>query len=69
MVLWNDGNLNELLLEGRAIQCRLHTIGHSYKSDNEAQYFTKLMFSGKTAAALQLLSSTPGRGGACSLLI
>ena len=36
IVLWSDGNLNELLLEGRAIQCRLHTIGHSYKSDNIA---------------------------------
>ena len=32
----------------RAIQCRLHTIGHSYKSGNVAQSFVKLMFSGKT---------------------
>ena len=40
MMLWNDGNLNELLLEGRAIQGCLNTIGHSYKS---AQSFAKLI--------------------------
>ena len=61
LVLWNEENLKEFLLEGRAIQNHLHSIGDSYQSDNVTQSFVKLMFSKKTAAALQLLPSTSGK--------
>ena len=33
LLLWTDGNLNELLLEGRAIQSRLHTSGRTSTND------------------------------------
>ena len=60
MPSWTDG---KLLLEGRAIQSRLCTSGRASTNDFLSRSFAKLMFSCKTAAALQLLSSAPGRGG------
>ena len=50
--LWNDGNLNDLVLEGRAIQLRLGGKFHSYDSSTDsngrlAYFFAKLMFDGK----------------------
>ena len=33
LLLWTDGNLNELLLVGRAIQSRLHTSGRTSTND------------------------------------
>ena len=67
MLLWSDGNLNELILEGRAIQNRLKTSNRASSNNSLSQSFAKLMFSGKTAAAMQLLASEPGRGGVLRL--
>ena len=50
MLLWSDGNLNELILEGRAIQNRLKTSNRASSNNSLSQSFAKLMFSGKTAA-------------------
>ena len=50
--LWSGGNLNKLLLEGRAIQSCLRTCGSAATTDCLSLSFAKLMFSGKTAAAL-----------------
>ena len=66
VALWRDGNLNDLVLEGRTIQYRLKTSNH-HNSNSLSQTFAKLMFSGKTAAAMQLLSSAPGKGGVLHL--
>ncbi len=67
--LWKDGNLHELLREGRAIQYRLVSTCKLPSQNIEKQLtrtFTKLMFEGKTHAALQLLSDS-GKGGFLSL--
>ena len=67
MLLWSDGNLNELILEGRTIQNRLKTSNRASSNNSLSQSFAKLMFSGKTAAAMQLLASEPRRGGVLRL--
>ena len=58
--LWMDGNLNELVLEGRAIQQRLRDDCHcAHRSDPDgrlAYSFAKFMFDGKTKRALDMLS-------------
>ena len=59
---WKEGNLNDLLLEGRAIQGRLPKIVTSKSTENIARSFANLMFAGKCKAALDLLSNT-GDGG------
>jgi hypothetical protein len=52
----------ELLREGRAIQNRLPKIRSCHDEDQLACSFAKLMFEGKTHAALQLLADK-GKGG------
>ena len=64
--LWMDGNLNDLVLEGRAIQQRLSNKPQprSNCSDPDgrlAYSFAKLMFNGKTKHALDILSGQ-GKG-------
>ena len=57
LTLWRDGNLDELVCEGRVIQSRLR---HKSSVKNEIQItrcFTKLMFEGNTRVILQLLSA------------
>ena len=62
MALWLGGDLNELVKEGRVIQDRLtrqHARNKSQISEfnqNISKSFTKLMFEGKTGAAISLLS-------------
>ena len=60
--LWMDGNLNDLVLEGRAIQQRLsNKQPRSNCSDPDgrlAYSFAKLMFNGKTKHALRTGIST-----------
>jgi len=62
--LWSDGNLDELVLEGRTIQQRLRATKPSHECDSLpeghfAHSFAKLMFAGNTKAALTLLSDHP----------
>ena len=57
---WKDGDLNDLVLEGRTIKQRFTGQGHlrdqNSNSDRKAYSFAKLMFDGKTKPALDLLS-------------
>ena len=56
LVLWWDGNIEELLLEGRAIQQRLK---RKFKADDDsdelARSFSKFMRKGKVKSAIRLL--------------
>ena len=56
MKIWHDGDLNELTLEGRAIQHRLPQSKPNEKGKRLARSFAQLMFHGKTKAALRLLT-------------
>ena len=56
--LWEDGNLNDLALEGRTIQSRLPKFNSSTAKQNLSRSFASLMFAGKTKAALDLLSQS-----------
>lgn len=62
MRLWEDGSIPELLKEGRTIQKRLHRTRPPHQDNQLACSFSKLMFEGKTHAALQLLSDKGNRG-------
>ena len=53
---WRDGDLNELTIEGRTIQQRIPKPSTSMSNDHLTRTFAKLMFQGKTKAALQLLT-------------
>ena len=53
---WKEGNLNDLVLEGRAIQQRLPKTNSSKAKEKLARSFANLMFAGKCKAALDLLS-------------
>ena len=66
MTLWKNGDLLELLHEGRTIQSRLQPGRRTSKPDHSSHVFAKLMFEGKTKAALQLLAGK-GRGGILNL--
>jgi len=55
MSLWENGDLLELLHEGRTIQSRLQSGRGTSTTDHSPRVFAKLMFEGKTKAALQLL--------------
>ena len=56
MKIWHDGDLNELTLEGRAIQHRLPQSKPNENGKRLARSFAQLMFHGKTKAALRLLT-------------
>ena len=63
MGLWKQGQLSELVLEGRTIQIRLTKYdSHQGPQSDPSRAFAKLMFTGKTKQALDLLSNTT-RGG------
>ena len=59
---WFNGDLGELVREGRAIQQRLPKFGSTKTNNNLARSFANLMFRGKCKAALDLLSNV-GKGG------
>ena len=60
---WAEGDLNNLLLEGRTLQSRLPKPNSSKGGDaNLARTFSNLMFQGKTSAALQLLTQKGNSG-------
>ena len=54
--LWKDGDLDELVREGRVIQSRLKRKPSAKRETQVTRSFTKLMFEGNTRVALQLLS-------------
>ena len=58
MKLWEEGNINELVREGRAIQSRLPKHQSQLQQQQLARSFARLMFEGKVQAALQLLTIT-----------
>ena len=63
MKLWENGDFDELISEGKAIQQRLPPHKNSPGSNEHlARTFSNLMFEGKTKAALCLLSEH-GSGG------
>ena len=64
MPIWKEGDIRNLLVEGRSLQSRLPKFSPttSDNSNNLARTFSKLMFQGKTNAALRLLSQQ-GKGG------
>ena len=64
MLIWKNGDIRNLLEEGRALQSRLPKFGASSSDNlgNLARTFSKLMFQGKTRAAMQLLAKQ-GMGG------
>ena len=60
---WDDGDINNLLLEGRVLQARLPNLSPPRKNENNLERaFSNLMLKGKTSAALQLLAQK-GMGG------
>ena len=66
MKLWEEGNIEELVREGRAIQSRIPKHRPQGSEQQLARSFPKLMFQGKTHAALQLLTDK-GKGGVLHL--
>ncbi len=61
---WKEGNLNDLVLEGRTIQKRLRAPTQSKYTANQskARLFANKMFAGKCGAALDILADN-GEGG------
>jgi hypothetical protein len=56
--LWEQGDINSLVLEGRAIQNRLpKNRSPKYQQENIARKFANLMFRGDISGAINLLSS------------
>jgi len=53
--VWKEGNLNDLVQEGRTIQGRLPKFNSPSAKQNLSRSFANLMFAGKTKAALDLL--------------
>ena len=68
LLTWKKGGIECLLVEGRYLQSRLpkRNLSSRDNSDNLACTFSKLMFQGKTNAAMQLLSQQ-GKGGVLSV--
>ncbi len=63
---WKEGDLNELTIEGRTIQQRIPKSSSTKTQEHLARSFAKLMFQGKTKAALLLLT-TQTKGGVLHL--
>ena len=62
LLLWHEGKLEDLVVEGRAIQSRLPKFSTSLSDAQVARTFANLMFEGKTSAAIKLLTRYK-RGG------
>ena len=57
MQLWKEGNPDDLLKEGQAIQQHLHKSIRDQRSEEQlARSFSKLMMEGKVRAALRLVA-------------
>ena len=64
--IWKEGNLNDLVLEGRTIQSCLPKFNSPTAKQNLSRSFANFMFAGKTKAALDLLSQAQ-KGGVLHL--
>ena len=62
MTSWLDGDLYDLVLEGRTIQRRSPTSHQKYNQKRLARSFANLMFEGKTKAVIHLLTEE-AKGG------
>ena len=62
MKLWEEGNITEVVREGRTIQNCIPNHQPQNAKQQLARYFMKLLFQGKTHATLQLLTDK-GKGG------
>ena len=62
LALWKNGDLSELLVEGRIIQARLEPKCVFQKNDHSSHTFAKLIFEGRTKAALEHLASQHNGG-------
>ena len=62
LTTWREGDMKELLREGRTIQQRLPKITSFTKNDRFARSFANLMFQGKVGPALRLLSDQMKNG-------
>ena len=62
--LWSDGELDDLLHEGRTVQRQLTLSQQSQQNDDDrtARVFAKLMMEGKVRAALRLVTQANGSG-------
>ena len=56
LLLWHEGKLKDLIVEGRAIQSRLPKVSTSMSDAQVARSFASVMFEGKTSAAIKLLT-------------
>ena len=65
--VWKNGDLNELVLESRALQNRLPKTYPPTAKQNLSHSFAKLMFAEKIKAALDLLSNNGEKGGTLHL--
>ena len=63
---WQDGDLNDLLLEGRTIQRRIPALHPADGCARLARSFANLMFQGKTKSAIRLLTEET-KGGVLHL--
>ena len=63
---WQDGDLNDLLSEGRTIQRRIPKSNPGDSQKRLAHSFANLMFEGKTKAAIRLLTEQ-AKGGVLRL--
>jgi len=60
MSLWDDGDIQALVVEGRAIQQRLRQQQHTDEADRITKSFARLMKQGKVKSALRLLAKVQG---------
>ena len=63
LIMWRAGNIEGLMEESRAIQVRLVNQHSRNESDRMAAKFAKLMFQGRTRAAMRLLDEAQAGGG------
>ena len=55
--LWHSGDINNLMLEARAVQHRIKHLNKPSNDQNIARLFSNLMFHGKVKEAIRLLST------------
>ena len=62
LCLWNTGNFDTLIREGRAIQSTFRKHKASMTPEQQAKTFANLMLEGKINAALRILDDSPTAG-------
>ena len=65
---WKNGEISDLLYEGRTIQQRFHKSRHNNKGEQQlVKTFSKLMFQGKVTDAIRILTKHSKKGGFVAL--